>query len=142
MTNTDYPIARRIMAVNLFIYSIALVVTVWHIYTKNFTPAKISGIVGLCTLLIYLVGGGTLYLKPFSRSPSSDQVVILYCVVLFTSVAIIKWAVFWNWSINTRLLPAKYETWNLIFEMVSVSIAGCGGYLPFLINRKKAQENP
>lgn len=143
MTNTEYPVARRMMAVNLFIYSITLVVTAWPIYSKNFAAEKISGIVGLSTLLLYLVGGGILYLtRPFSGKLNSDQVIIFYSVLLFTSITIIKWALFWYWNINPMLLPVKYEKWNLIHEMVSFAVAVAGAYLPVIIKQKQTQQKP
>ncbi len=142
MNKRDCPIARRIQAVNLFICSLLLVLVPMLKYPGKFSFMGVLMMTMVLTLP--MIFGGLWYIKPVPRSFISDEIILLYGMTFFTTLAIIKWGTFFYWGIDTRKMPSVYEKWEAIFDLVSIGVAASSAHLPVLImkrqSRKKSSE--
>lgn len=65
---------------------------------------------------------------------------MIYGMTFLTTIAIIKWIVFWYWGIDVRKMPTVYEKWDSIFNIVSIAVAGAAAGLPDIMKQKARQK--
>lgn len=134
----DCPVARRILAINLFICSVIMALMAWYAYQKIASPKPLAGFIFFTVINIR---GAIWYVRSVPRRFNSDLNIIIYAMTFCTTLAIIKWVVFWYCDIDTRKLPSVYEKWDNIFDLVSIAIAGAAAGLPDIIKQRERQKH-
>ncbi|NLF97375.1 MAG: hypothetical protein GX569_11595 [Candidatus Riflebacteria bacterium] len=134
----DCPVTRRILAINLFICSVITVLVAWQIYQKTSLAKPLS--VLLACVAIPMIRGGIWYIRSIPRKFNSDLQIMIYGMTFLTTIAIIKWIVFWYWGIDVRKMPTVYEKWDSIFNIVSIAVAGAAAGLPDIMKQKARQK--
>lgn len=132
----DCPIARKILTIILLIFNVFTAMHVWQIYQKTSSPKPL---VLLIFFTITVIHGAIWYTRPVSRNLNSDMIIIIYGMILITTIAIIKHATFFYLNIDVKKLPVIYEKWNVAFDLVSFAIAFAAAALPNIIKHRIQQ---